>query len=33
MRYALVLGLTLASLGASASERWTAPYSLEETQA
>lgn len=32
MRYALVLGLTLASLGASASERWTAPYSLEDQQ-
>jgi hypothetical protein len=32
MRYAMVLGLTLASLGASASERWTAPYSLEGQQ-
>lgn len=32
MRHALVLGLTLASLGASASERWTAPYSLEDQQ-
>lgn len=30
MRNALVLGLTLASLGASASERWTAPYPLED---
>ena len=30
MRNALVLGLTLVSLGASASERWTAPYSLED---
>ncbi|MCP3136434.1 hypothetical protein [Pyxidicoccus xibeiensis] len=30
MRNALVLGLTLASLGASAAERWTAPYQLED---
>ncbi|QSQ20891.1 hypothetical protein JY651_37570 [Pyxidicoccus parkwayensis] len=29
MRHALMLALTLASLGASASEPWTAPYSLE----
>jgi hypothetical protein len=30
MRHALMLGLMLTSLGAAASERWTAPYSLED---
>ncbi|WP_163997618.1 hypothetical protein [Pyxidicoccus caerfyrddinensis] len=30
MRNALMLGLTLTSLAASAAERWTAPYSLED---
>ncbi|GHG86576.1 hypothetical protein JJE73_16245 [Comamonas sp. JC664] len=30
MRYAMVLGVTLASLGAAAEERWTAPYQLED---
>ncbi|WP_426756531.1 hypothetical protein [Myxococcus sp. Y35] len=30
MRYAMVLGVTLASFGASASERWTAPYQIED---
>ncbi|NVI99307.1 hypothetical protein HV824_14405 [Myxococcus sp. AM009] len=29
MRYAMVLGVTLASFGAAAEERWTAPYQLE----
>lgn len=32
MRNALVLGLTLASLGASAAQGWTAPYPLEGQQ-
>lgn len=29
MRYAMVLGVTLASFGAAAEERWTAPYQIE----
>ncbi|NMO14533.1 hypothetical protein HPC49_02135 [Pyxidicoccus fallax] len=30
MRHAMVLGFMLVSLGASAAERWTAPYQLED---
>ncbi|AKQ69640.1 hypothetical protein A176_006552 [Myxococcus hansupus] len=30
MRYAVVMGVTLASWGAAAEERWTAPYQVED---